>query len=60
MSWRKDKYADVANSFKEFLRTGNEGDDVTDLALSYLNRARRKLNAYRPWKLLLTKGMSYH
>lgn len=58
MSWRKELYADVAASFKEFMVKGNEGDDVADFALSYLNRARRKLNGYRPWKLLLVKRLS--
>lgn len=58
MTYRNDLYADVANRFKEWLRTSNEGDYVTDVALDYLNRARRKLNAYRPWKTLLTKRLS--
>lgn len=55
MSYRNDLYEDIAKRFKGWLRTSNTGEFITDLALDYINRAQRSLNAYRPWKWLLQK-----
>ena len=58
MTWRNDLYSEVSARFKEWIPRSNEGDYVTDIALDYINRANRKLNGYRPWKLLLIKRSS--
>lgn len=50
MAYRSDTYATVANDFKEWLRIGNVGENITDLALRFLNRAQVALNIHKPWK----------
>ncbi len=56
MSYRKDKYSDIANRFKEFLTISNAGDNITDLALEYLNEAQKDLGVYRDWDDLTVRA----
>jgi len=56
MAYLNNTYEEIANSFKEFLVHSNVGNDVTDYALSYINRAQEDLNVYRDWADLVTRS----
>ena len=55
MSFLNQKYEEISNRFKEWLPESNEGENISNKALTYINQAQSDLNIYREWKDLIVR-----